>query len=326
MAAKNAGKGERFSMSNFLSYILNAEFAYSVLRVTTPILFAALASVVAENSGASNIALEGIMLFAALFGALGTGLTGSLWLGFLIALGGGLLIAVLLAYFALYLKTDIILSGIALNTLATGGTVFIMYVLIHDKGGTSSLPSLVFPKVIIPGINAVPVLGTVLSGQNILTYTAFFMVFAVWVLLYKTKLGMHIRCVGENPDAAESVGIPIRKTKVTALMLSGLLASLGGVFLSMAYMSTFTRGMVAGRGFIALAAAAMGRLSPVPTMCAALFFGFADALSNVLAAMSIPDQFIKTIPYASTVFGLIVFSSWRERNKMKKNFIGENNG
>ena len=281
-------------MDNFLSYILTAEFAYSVLRVTTPLLFAAQASVVAENSGASNIALEGIMLFAAAFGALGTGLTGSLFIGFLIALGGGLLIAVLLAYFALYLKTDIILSGIALNTLAAGGTVFIMYVLIHDKGSTSSL---------------------VLSGQNVLTYIAFFMVFAVWFLLYKTKLGMHIRCVGENPDAAESVGIPIRKTRVIALLISGLLASLGGVFLSMAYMSTFTKGMVAGRGFIALAAAAMGRLAPVPTMFAALFFGFADALSNVLAAMSIPDEFIKTVPYISTVIGLIVFSAWRKRGR-----------
>ena len=295
-------------MDNFLSYILTAEFAYSVLRVTTPLLFAAQASVVAENSGASNIALEGIMLFAAAFGALGTGLTGSLFIGFLIALGGGLLIA-------LYLKTDIILSGIALNTLAAGGTVFIMYVLIHDKGSTSSLVSLVFPKVVIPGIAAIPVLGSILSGQNVLTYIAFFTVFAVWFLLYKTKLGMHIRCVGENPDAAESVGIPIRKTRVIALLISGLLASLGGVFLSMAYMSTFTKGMVAGRGFIALAAAAMGRLAPVPTMFAALFFGFADALSNVLAAMSIPDEFIKTVPYVSTVIGLIVFSAWRKRGR-----------
>ena len=302
-------------MDNFLSYILTAEFAYSVLRVTTPLLFAAQASVVAENSGASNIALEGIMLFAAAFGALGTGLTGSLFIGFLIALGGGLLIAVLLAYFALYLKTDIILSGIALNTLAAGGTVFIMYVLIHDKGSTSSLVSLVFPKVVIPVIAAIPVLGSILSGQNVLTYIAFFTVFAVWFLLYKTKLGMHIRCVGENPDAAESVGIPIRKTRVIALLISGLLASLGGVFLSMAYMSTFTKGMVAGRGFIALAAAAMGRLAPVPTMFAALFFGFADALSNVLAAMSIPDEFIKTVPYISTVVGLIVFSAWRKRGR-----------
>ena len=301
-------------MDNFLSYILTAEFAYSVLRVTTPLLFAAQASVVAENSGASNIALEGIMLFAAAFGALGTGLTGSLFIGFLIALGGGLLIAVLLAYFALYLKTDIILSGIALNTLAAGGTVFIMYVLIHDKGSTSSLVSLVFPKVVIPGIAAIPVLGSILSGQNVLTYAAN-MHTKLWFLLYKTKLGMHIRCVGENPDAAESVGIPIRKTRVIALLISGLLASLGGVFLSMAYMSTFTKGMVAGRGFIALAAAAMGRLAPVPTMFAALFFGFADALSNVLAAMSIPDEFIKTVPYISTVIGLIVFSAWRKRGR-----------
>ena len=144
------------------------------------------------------------------------------------------------------------------------------------------------------------------------------MVAVVWVMLYRTKLGMHIRCVGENMDAAESVGISIRKVKMTALIISGILASLGGAFLSMGYMNGFSRDMVSGRGFIALAAAAMGQLSPVPTMIASLIFGFADALSNMLAAMRIPDEFVKLIPYATTVFGLIVFSASHSRQQRKK--------
>jgi len=305
-------------MGNILEYIFTAEFGYSILRVTTPILFAAIASVVAENSGASNIALEGIMLFAALFGAVGSGLTHSLFLGFCCAILGGLIISLLLGYFALYLKTDIILAGIALNTLASGGTVFLMYVILHDKGSTSSIPTLVFPKVTIPLLDRIPVIGSIFSGQNLLTYVAFLMVAVVWILLYKTKLGMHIRCVGENMEAAESVGISIRKVKMIALLISGFLASLGGAFLSMGYMNGFSRDMVSGRGFIALAAAAMGQLSPVPTMFASLIFGFADALSNMLAAMRIPDEFVKLIPYATTIVGLILFSASRSRQQKKK--------
>jgi simple sugar transport system permease protein len=148
-----------------------------------------------------------------------------------------------------------------------------MYALIGDKGSTSSLVSAVFPKVELPLIRSVPVAGKILSGQNVLTYVAFLMVAAVWLLLFKTRLGVRMRAVGENPEAASSVGIRVNRIKFVALMLSGVLASLGGAFLSMGYMSGFTKGMVSGRGFIALAAAAMGQLSPVPTLVASLVFG-----------------------------------------------------
>ncbi|MDR1893320.1 MAG: ABC transporter permease [Spirochaetales bacterium] len=305
-------------MADIFHYIFAVDFAYSALRVTTPILFAAIASVVAERSGASNIALEGIMLFAALFGAIGSGLTGSLLWGFLAALGGGLVIALLLAYFGLFLKTDIILAGIALNTLATGGTVFLMFAIIGDKGSTTSLISRSFPRIDIPLIRSIPVLGPIISGQNTLTYLAFITVFLVWALLFKTRLGLRMRAVGENAEAAASVGISIKRTKFTALIISGLLAATGGAFLSMGYMSGFTRNMVSGRGFIALAAAAMGQLSPLPTLLASLVFGFFDALSNILAAMRIPDEFVKIIPYLATVAGLVIFSAlqvWRLKGK-----------
>lgn len=307
-------------MNSFFELIFTTDFAYSILRVTTPLLFATMASVVAENSGASNIALEGIMLFSALFGAIGSGLAHSVWIGLLTAIAGGLVIAMMLAYFGLYLKTDIILSGIALNTLATGGTVFFMYVILHDKGTTSSITTLPFPKVSLPLIDKIPVLGKIFSGHNILTYVAFLSVLFVWYMLYNTKLGLHMRCVGENAEAAASVGIHIKRTKVIALLISGILASLGGAFLSMGYMTGFTKGMVSGRGFIALAAAAMGQLAPIPSMVAAIVFGFADALSNMLAAQRIPDEFVKLIPYATTVAGLVVFSGIR-RSQLRKSRV-----
>jgi len=305
-------------MSEALQYIFSFTFLASVLQVTTPILFATLGSVVAERAGTSNIALEAIMLFSALFGALGSGLTGSLLLGFLLALLGGLLITAMLVFFSLRLKADIILTGIALNLLAGGGSIFIMYTLIHDKGSTSSLSTLVFPDVTIPGISSIPILNNLLCGHNVLTYVAFLMVFVVWLLLFHTKLGVHIRAVGENPGAAASVGIHVMKTQITALFLSGLLTSMGGAFMSMGYMNGFSQNMVAGRGFIALAAASMGQLHPVLSMFAALIFGAADALSNVLASMRIPDELVKLIPYTTVVIGLVIFSISDRKRKLAR--------
>ncbi len=314
-------------MDEALTYIFSFTFFRSVMRVTTPILFATLGSVIAERAGTSNIALEAIMLFAALFGALGSGFSGSVVVGFLCAMAGGLLITAMLAFFALRLKADIILTGIALNLLAVGGTVFIMYTLIQDKGSTSSLATQVFPNLVIPGISAIPVLGDILSGHNALTYVAFAMVFVVWFMLFHTRLGLRIRAVGENPGAAASVGINVMKTQVTALILSGLITSMGGAFMSMAYMNGFSQNMVAGRGFIALAAASMGQLHPVLSMFSALIFGAADAASNVMAAMRIPDEFVKMIPYLATVVGLVIFSvANRCRKTSKKMKAAEENG
>ena len=305
-------------MSDVLNYVCSFAFFASVLRVTTPILFATLGSIVAERAGASNIALEATMLFAALFGALGSGLSGSLVVGFLCAVLGGLLVTVMLCVFALRLKADIILTGIALNLLAGGGTVFIMYMFLQDKGSTSSIATKVFPSVTIPGVSSIPVLGQILSGHNVLTYVAFLMVAVVWVLLFRTRLGAHIRAVGENPGAAASVGINVVRTQNIALLLSGFLTSLGGAFMSMGYMNGFSQNMVAGRGFIALAAASMGQLHPVLGMVAALIFGAADAFSNAMAAMRIPDELVKLIPYATTIVGMVVFSAVDQRRRLAR--------
>ena len=305
-------------MSDVLNYVCSFAFFASVLRVTTPILFATLGSIVAERAGASNIALEATMLFAALFGALGSGLSGSLAVGFLCAVLGGLLVTVMLCVFALRLKADIILTGIALNLLAGGGTVFIMYMFLQDKGSTSSIATKVFPSVTIPGVSSIPVLGQILSGHNVLTYVAFLMVAVVWVLLFRTRLGAHIRAGGENPGAASSVGINVVRTQNIALLLSGFLTSLGGAFMSMGYMNGFSQNMVAGRGFIALAAASMGQLHPVLGMVAALIFGAADAFSNAMAAMRIPDELVKLIPYATTIVGMVVFSAADQRRRLAR--------
>jgi simple sugar transport system permease protein len=295
-------------MSQILSVILNAEFGYSVLRVTTPILFATLAALISDKAGVMNIALEGIMLISALAGVYFSAIAGSSAVGLLAAVVAGGLVGLFLAYCALKLKTNIILSGIAVNLMGGGGTVFALFLLTGDKGISSSLASKVLPKLAIPILKDIPVLGTMLSGHNVLTYTAFLFVVLVFIFLYKTPLGLRIRAVGENPDAAASVGIGVMKMQYLALVLSGMVAGFGGAYMSMGYVSWFSKNMTAGRGFIALAAEAMGGATPLGSMFTSLLFGFFDALSNTLQLMRIPSEFVNMIPYAATVIGLVIYT------------------
>lgn len=304
------------SFTYIISNIFTTDFFFSLLRVTTPILFAALAAIIANKAGVTNIALEGIMLTAALFGVIGSGFTGSLMVGLLSAIGGGLVITILLIYFALYLDTDIILAGVALNMLAIGGTIFLLFVLSGDRGVSTNIPSLVFPKIDIPLIEKIPVLGPILSGHNILTYLAFILVGIVSVFLNKTALGLRMRSVGENPNAAESVGINVRKIKVIALLMSGVIASLGGAYMSMGYLSNFTRNMISGRGYIAMAAEAMGQSTPLGTLIASLIFGTAEAISYLMQSLAIPAEIVRLVPYLATIVGLIIYA---QANKQKEN-------
>lgn len=298
--------------------LLTPEFLFTVIRVTTPILLAAMAAVICNKAGVVNIALEGIMLTSALTGVLVSGFTQNIWLGALGGIAGGVFIAFLLAYFALYLKTDIILGGIALNLLTVGGTVFVMFAITGDKGATNSVRSLQFPSINIPFIQDIPIIGQMLSGHNLLTYLAIVMVFLVYFLLYKTTFGLRLRAVGENPDAASSVGIDVNRVQLYALLLSGVIASFGGMYMSMAYLKVFTTNMVAGRGYIALAAAAMGQANPVGTSIASLLFGFMESLGYQLQSRGIPSQFINMVPYISTIIGLVLYAQYRQRQIAKK--------
>lgn len=306
-------------MDDIFRSIFSTQFVFSALRLTTPILFAALASLIADKAGIINIGLEGIMLFSALAGVLGSAYSHSLFVGLLCALAVGILIAFLMAYFSLSLKADIILAGVAVNLIAAGGTVFILYAVCGDKSVSTSLSSLVFPTLELPLIKDIPVLGEILSGHNVLTYIAILMVFAVWLFMEKSKLGLRIRSVGENPDAARSVGINVERIRYLALMLSGALSALAGVFLSMGMLTYFSKNMSAGRGFIALAAQALGHGGAFGTFFASLAFGGAEAVSVSLQGVDIPPQFIQMVPYLATVLGLILYAALHQKSAgMKK--------
>jgi general nucleoside transport system permease protein len=304
-------------MHSFFDIVLTTDFAFSVLRVTTPILFAVLGALISSRAGIINIGMEGIMLVSALTGVVVSAVTASAFIGLLAAVLGGVLISGILAYFTLKIKTHIILGGIAINMFASGGTIFFLYLISGDKGASTSLQSKTLPSLDIPILQDIPILGPILSGHNVLTYVSILSVIVVYYLLNRTPIGLQIRSVGENPHAAQSVGVSVIKIQYIALLLSGMFAGMGGAYMSMGYLSMFTRDMIAGRGWIAIAAEAMGRGSTLGTSLTAFLFGTADALSNAFQVLKIPSELIYTIPYIATVIGLLVFSINETRAKAK---------
>lgn len=300
-----------------LSTIFTADFFAAILRATTPILFATLAAAIAAKSGIINMALEGMMLFAALFGVIFSSMTGSWAAGLLITMALGGLIGLILAFFVLNLKTDEILAAIAINLVATGGTVLLMLAYSGDRGTSTSISSIPAPKIDIPGLANIPVLGDLLSGHNLMTYLAILAVIVVHIFLYKTPLGLKIRAVGENKNAAESVGISSRKIQYIALILSGVLVSMGGFFMSGGYMSMFTKDMAAGRGYIALAASSMGANTPIGGFLVAVLFGIAQAFANIMQLSKIPYELIQMVPYLTTLIGLGIYSYSRMKKRQR---------
>lgn len=307
-----------------MSFLFNSDFFFSILRITAPIVFASLAAVVSEKGGISNIGLEGTMMLAALFGSLFTYYSGSWLFGLIMAMLTGAVIGILMAFFAFNLQTDIILTGTAINMIGAGGTIFLVRVITGITEGqqmtsTNALitSNLQVPVINIPLLKDISILGDIFSGQSLLTYLAFLLVFLVWVLLYKTPLGLNIRSVGENPNAASSVGVSVLKMKYVVMIISSILAALGGAYMSMSYSMGFSQNMVAGRGFIALATQAMGGGEPLGSMWAALVFGFAQALSVKASAVGVDSNLVSPIPYLATIIGLVAFAVI-ERNKAIK--------
>lgn len=296
------------AFSNVLHSIFSALFIASVLRISTPIILPALGGLVSELSGATNITLEGTMLVAAFTGVVVSAYTKSVLLGVIAGILSGLLVASILGIFHLHLKTDIFLAGIAINIMATGGTIFLLYILTGDKGNSSTLASGSMPFIDIPLIKNIPFLGTAISGQNILVYMSFLLTWLVAIFLYRTRLGVHLRAVGENAEAAGSVGINVLSVRWIALLMSGVFAALGGLNMSMAYLTLFQRDMTAGRGFIALAAVYLGGRKPWGVLLASMIFGTFDALSNQLGSLKIAPQLVQVIPYVATIVALVIYN------------------
>ena len=312
---------------NVIDGIFSAVFLTAILRVTTPILLPSLGALISDKAGVLNIGLEGMMLSSAFTGVVvsaysqdwfgaETGATIGPWLGLLLGVSVSLLLSFVLALFHLDLKGDLFLSGIALNIFGSSATVAIMYELTGDRGNTSTLASLQMPFIQLPEfINQIPIIGEFIFGvfdnQSVMTWVAFISVFFVTFFLYRTPFGMHLRAVGENPEAAASVGINVKRIRYLALMISGFFAGLGGIHMSMGYLQLFQRDMTAGRGFIALVTPSLGGGTPVGTMVASTIFGFFDALGIRIGSLEIPAQLPQSIPYFATVLALVIYALQR---------------
>ncbi|NLC18208.1 MAG: ABC transporter permease [Clostridiales bacterium] len=305
-------------MTQVFESVLSTSFLYSVIRVATPLILASMGAVITSNAGITNIGIEGVMLVSALTGVFASAFGFGPWFGLLISIITGILCSLVIGYVSMSLKADSVLTCIAFNTMAIGGTVYFMYAVTKDKGTTLALNSGKLPSVEIPLIKDIPVLGEILSNHNVVSYIALLMIFVVYILLYKTPMGLRIRSAGKAPNALSSVGVSLLKTRYIALGISGILGGMAGAFMSMGYVTWFSKNMTAGRGFIALAADAMGNSTPVGAALSSMLFAVAEALSYALQITTISPELVQMLPYLVTILGLVIYSVKRSSSNKKK--------
>jgi simple sugar transport system permease protein len=263
--------------------IFNYALIASTIRLSTPLILAALGGLYSERGGVINIALEGMMLAGAFTAAAVTVFTHSPWAGLLAAVIAGLVVAALHAVVTINYRADQVVSGAAINILFLGVPALLSGALFESTGATPQLPR----DQTLP---------------NTLVYLAFILVAVTAYVIYRTRFGLRLRAVGENPEAAMAAGVSVTRMRYAGVLISGALAALGGAYLSIGQSSLFTRNMTAGRGFIALAALIFGKWDPVGALLACLFFGFAEAVAiRMQGTVDIPNQFIQMIPYVLTM-------------------------
>lgn len=288
-------------MKDILTTTFIVALLSAAIRLSIPILFAALGGMYSELSGVSNIGLEGIMLVGAFAGVVGSYYTGSQWFGALMAIIFGILIAFIFSIATVNIKINQIVTGVAINLLAIGLTSFFFRAIF----GITTVPITVnnFKALEIPILSGIPILGEIFFKQTVLVYIAFLLVPISYYILYKTSWGLSIRTVGEHPMAADTVGISVDKVRTICVLISGALGGLGGCFLSLGQFNMFVDNMVSGRGFIAVAAVIFGKWNPKGILLASLLFGFADALQIriQMTGVNIPYQFLLMFPYLLTI-------------------------
>ncbi|MBC7250252.1 MAG: ABC transporter permease [Anaerolineae bacterium] len=296
-----------------LGRIITLSLFATTLRMATPVLFATLGGIFSAHTGVFNVGLEGLLDVGAFFAIVGSVALGSPWAGLALAIVACLVMSLAFAAIHLELKANELIVGLALNLFAYGLTNYLLVAILGATGFYKSERIAGFQPIHIPLIGQVPVLGELLSGHSPLVYLAFLSVLLIYVFLYKTPWGFHLRAVGENVEAAEAVGIQTRLVKYIGVLMSGLLCAFGGAFLSLAYLNMFSENMTAGRGWLALAAVNFGDSRPLKSLVATLVFGFADALAIRLQQFGLPSQIVLMLPYVATLVVLILSALQRKR-------------
>ena len=292
-----------------LDAVFGVSLLAATLRAATPLTFAAIGGIFSERAGVVNIGLEGMMLTGAFFGIAVVGWTGQWELGVFAAMAAGGLLALIHAFFSIHLRADQIVSGTAVNFLALGITGY-LFRSIYGTRGTPELKERI-PDLSVPGLRDIPYLGDVIGEMSLMIWMAILLVIVSWVVLFKTTLGLRLRSVGEHPKAADTVGISVFGVRYGAVVFSGMLAALGGAYLSFGFGGAFNENMTIGKGFIGLAAMIAGNWRPLPAFTVCLLFGFSEGLGRRLQGSDLlPDvisspNLLSTLPYVITLIALV---------------------
>jgi ABC-type uncharacterized transport system permease subunit len=279
----------------------------ATVRIATPLLLSALGELVTERAGILNLGVEGNMLMSAFSGFIVTYISGSLWVGLLGAVLTGALMNLLMVFMAATLKVEQVVTGLALNMLASGMSLFLYKA--YFSGSGNKLPTIpIFEVVRIPFLSSIPYVGEILFSQKLLTYAALLMVPAVWFFLYRTKYGLEIRCLGENPKVIDTKGLSVTWRQYLAVVLGGLLIGLGGAFVTIGSTVRFIPEITAGRGWLALVIVIAGNWRPTGILIAALIFAFLEAFQLQVQGVGVqlPYQLLLALPYVVAIL-LMVF-------------------
>jgi general nucleoside transport system permease protein len=296
-------------MNDIFQTVFMVSLLSGMIRIATPILFAALGELVVERSGILNLGVEGAMLAGAFVGFVTGFLTGSLWLGVLMGIMAGGVLNLLMAFMAVTLKVDQTVAGLTIN-LFSAGLTFYLFRIIFKSTGSQNLPSLhTFDVARIPLLSSIPFIGEVLFSQYMLSYLAFLVLLPGLVFyLYKTKYGLNLRCLGENPEAMDMKGVSVSRYQYLALIFGGMMAGAGGAFLTLASAGLFVPEIVGGRGWIAIAIVIFGDWKPFRIMLGALFFGLLDTFQLQIQGIGVkfPYQILLTLPYILTIVAVSI--------------------
>jgi ABC-type uncharacterized transport system permease subunit len=291
------------SIGNLENVVVWSALFSSMLRYATPLTLAAIGGMFSERSGVVNIALEGMMLSGAFFGVLAAEKLDSWVLGVLAAMAAGAVLALIHAFFSIHLRADQIVTGMAINFLALGATGYLFVDIYGELGTPSDIPRI--PDVTLPVIDDWYFIGPVFGSLNLMIWLSFALLIASYLVMFKTPIGLRIRAVGEHPRAADTVGISVYGIRYAAVIVSGMLAALGGAYLSIGFLGSFNENMTAGRGFIALAALIFGAWRPFGAFSAALLFGFSSALAQRLPEYSgSAATLFQALPYVLTLIAV----------------------
>lgn len=286
-----------------LEHLLSMNMLLVTLRMAIPLILASIGSVICERSGIINLGMEGMMLMGAFGAVMGTAIFQNPWLGTLTAVAFGGMMGLLHAVLCIRYHTNQAVSGVGINIFASGLTLVLCKVMWNKEGLSAEVEQI--PSITIPVLNKIPVIGALFENQSPYLYLTVLIVILSWYMMYRTKIGLRLRTIGDHPKAAATAGVNVSKYRYISVILCGMLCGLAGSYLSIVQSNLFVKEMVAGRGYISLAATIFGGWNPVGSFLASILIAFSQAI-RITVEFDIPEQFLQMLPYVLTMLVLIL--------------------